>query len=334
MQLNCFPKGATMAVGFMSAVLFSPAALARVNTTAVLNQVNAAMAADRAGDAQRAIKEWSELLRLAPDYAPAFYHRSENYDELTLYPEAIADASEYIRRVPKDSAGWRHRGIIYADAGQTRRGLADCERALQLNPRDAVALALRGDIRRLSKDWKAALQDADAAIRLDPKLWRAYQVKGRVFAEQKNYPKAIAAFTQVMKLAPSWPNPLVARGDAFFDSGNYKSALADYQQAVKKFPDSARAHDGLAVFLASCPDAHWRNGKQAVREATLACNLSGWKDAYALASLAAALAETGDFKGAIKQEERALANPMLIDRVEFKKDLAHYRQGKASRDKP
>ena len=334
MQPNCFSKGATLTIGFTSAVLFSQATLAQASTTAVSNHVKAAIAAERAGDAQRAIKEWSEVLQLAPDYAPAFYYRSEDYDELALYPEAIADASEYIRRVPKDSAGWRHRGIIYADAGQIRRGLADCERALELNPRDPVALALRGDIHRLSKDWKAALQDADAALRFDPQTLAGLSGERSRLRRAKGLLKSDRGFHPGNETSSSMAEPTGRSRRCLLRWRKLQICPRGLSTGGQEFPASARAHDSLARFLASCPNPHFRNGKQAVHEAILACNLSGWKDAYALSTLAAALAEIGDFKGAIKQEERALANPMLIDRTDFEKDLANYRRGKPSRNKP
>jgi tetratricopeptide (TPR) repeat protein len=304
------------------------------NSARITDHIRAAGAAEKAHDVQTAAKEWSEVIRLAPNYAPAFYYRAKDYDELTRYPNAIADANAYVRLAPQDSAGWRQLGIIYADAGQIQKGLAACNRALQLNPKDVTALAFRADIYRLAKNWKEALRDADAGIRLDRRISRPHQVKGRVYAELKDYPKAIAAFSEVIKRDPSWPNPLVARGDAFLDAGDYKSALADYETAVRRFPNSSRTHQALATFLATCPDAQWRNGKRAMEEGRVACNLSGGKDAYALASLAAALAETGDFKGAIKAQNSALSQPMLIDRAEFEKDLANYKQGKPSRNKP
>jgi tetratricopeptide (TPR) repeat protein len=180
---------------------------------------------------------------------------------------------------------------------------------------------LRGDVYRLNKQWDEALKDADTAIGLDAKLPRAYQVKGRVYAERKEYHEAVAAFTKVIDLAPSYPNALVARGDAYAEDRNYRAALTDFRQAVKRFPKSARTHDGLAWFLATCPEARWRDGRQAVSEATLACVLSNWKDANNLDSLAAALAETGDFDQATRRAEQALKQPLLDDRERWKNIL-------------
>jgi tetratricopeptide (TPR) repeat protein len=135
-------------------------------------------------------------------------------------------------------------------------------------------------------------------------------------------------------LNPTWPNSLVARGDAYADAGNYRAALADFREAVRRFPKSARTHDGLAWFLATCPDGRWRDGKQAVNEATLGCALSDWGDAYNLNSLAAALAETGDFEQAVMRSTQALKGASPSDRKRFEEQLASYRQGKPWRELP
>ncbi len=158
--------------------------------------------------------------------------------------------------------------------------------------------------------------------------------KGSSLCRTKRLPSSDRSFHPGDELKPFWPNPLVARADAFFDSGNYKSALADYEEAVTNSPKSARARTALARFLAVCPDARWRDGQRAFREATLACKLSGEHDPYDLAALAAALAETGNFTAAVKQQEKALAIPFVIDRAEFEKDLADYKKGKPARHRP
>ena len=47
--------------------------------------------------------------------------------------------------------------------------------------------------------------------------------------------------------------------------------------------------------LATSPDAKLRNGRRAIELATRACELTKYKAAYILSTLAAAYAETGDF---------------------------------------
>src|SRR5262249_18331256 len=145
-----------------------------------------------------------------------------------------------------------------------------------------------------------------------------------------------AAFDKVIHLKSDWPNPLVARAGAFESAGDFKRAAADYRLAIKRFPKSETAHDGMAWFLATCREASFRDGKEAVREATLACELAGWKDPYVVATLAAALAETGDFAGAVQRGEQALKAPVLPSeyRQKIEKQLASYRANKPWRDLP
>ena len=58
--------------------------------------------------------------------------------------------------------------------------------------------------------------------------------------------------------------------------------------------------------LATCPDPAHRDGKKAVENGTIACELTDWKVSAQLDTLAAAYAEAGDFLNAIKLENQAI----------------------------
>ena len=57
----------------------------------------------------------------------------------------------------------------------------------------------------------------------------------------------------------------------------------------------------------SYPDQSYRNGQQALKDATSACKLIDWKDEDMIDTLATAYAEVGDFDSAVRYEEQALA---------------------------
>jgi hypothetical protein len=66
------------------------------------------------------------------------------------------------------------------------------------------------------------------------------------------------------------------------------------------------AYSGLATIRASCTDSSIRDGAEAVRAATKACELTGWKDSQNLDLLAIAYAESENFPKAVEYEKQAL----------------------------
>jgi TPR repeat protein len=114
---------------------------------------------------------------------------------------------------------------------------------------------------------------------------------------------------------------------------DYPKALDLYHKAVDQGRPSPNAFNDFAWFLATCPDDSQRNGKEAVRYATKACELTEWKDANFIGTLAAAYAEIGDFDQAIKYQKQAMelggADP---DKQQMERSIELYRHRKPYRE--
>ena len=119
--------------------------------------------------------------------------------------------------------------------------------------------------------------------------------------------------------------------------GEYGEAIQFYQAALQAPPDQDGILNNLTWLLASCPDAAFRNGPEAVRLASRACELTGYTRPLFIGTLAAAQAEVGDFPAAIATAQRAaaLATNLRLDEIAAKnRELIQlYRQGQPFHEK-
>jgi hypothetical protein len=95
----------------------------------------------------------------------------------------------------------------------------------------------------------------------------------------------------------------------------------------------ARVLSDRAWFRATCPNASFRNGQQAVKDAKTACSIMIWKDEHMIDTLAVAYAEIGGFNSAVQYASQALAvkgiSPDSTKR--FQQHLALFEQRKPIR---
>jgi tetratricopeptide (TPR) repeat protein len=124
------------------------------------------------------------------------------------------------------------------------------------------------------------------------------------------------------------------RGVAHSALAQYDQAIADFDAAISVDPRDVSPQRELAWLRATCTRPQYRDAAAAVRIATNACELSAWKDAHSLDTLAAAYAESGNFSQAIHWQAKAIA---LADRPlkkAFEARLDLYKAGKPYREEP
>ena len=86
--------------------------------------------------------------------------------------------------------------------------------------------------------------------------------------------------------------------------------------------------------MATSPDEAIRDGKEAVRLATKACELSEYKNAQDLQVLAAAFAEDKQFDRAVGWQEKVVAAAMEEEKAEAQKVLEGFKAQKPYREEP
>jgi tetratricopeptide (TPR) repeat protein len=80
--------------------------------------------------------------------------------------------------------------------------------------------------------------------------------------------------------------------------GNSREAIARYREALRLDPDHVESLNNLAWILATDPDPRNRDGAEAVRLATHACELTHFHQPFLMGALAAAQAEAGQYDSA------------------------------------
>jgi Flp pilus assembly protein TadD len=136
-----------------------------------------------------------------------------------------------------------------------------------------------------------------------------YSNRGTAYATEEKYKEAFADFNKAISLDPTNVAFYGNRAIAYVQARNFKAAMADLNRALQRDPTTPRNYNDLAWFLATCPDAGFRNGARAIQYATKACEMTKWKNGDFVDTLAAAYAEAGQFEEAVKREQQVLELP-------------------------
>jgi len=150
------------------------------------------------------ISDYSEAIRLKPDYAEAYNNRGVAFDNKRDYSQAIANYNEAIRLEPDDAIAYNDRGKAYIDIGDYNRAVVDFNEAIRLKSDFPEAYNNRGIADRKTGKTDQAITDYNEAIRLKSDYANAYLNRGIVYEEdKKDYQQANRDYQQYLDLGGS-----------------------------------------------------------------------------------------------------------------------------------
>jgi tetratricopeptide (TPR) repeat protein len=245
--------------------------------------------------------------------------------------QAMQDFHEAVRLDPQRWKSYHHRGVCYALAGKFEQALSDFTKTVELRPTYASAWFNRGEIHYELGQFTEALADYDAAIRLQPEDAGYYTSRGHAHFQVRHFDEALADYHHAVQLDPQNPERLVYRGEAFRSLGRWAEAATDFRHAVNLDARFGRALQSAAWLMATCPDAKYRHPELAVRAARKAIEIDGEDDYIYLDTLAAALANQGQFEDAQRTVRRAIRLAPPENAVPLQQRFALYRSSKPFR---
>ena len=184
--------------------------------------------------------------------------------------------------------------------------MADLALAIQLDPTEASYRVARAEAYSGQGKHRLAMVDYDDALRLEPDNPSIWLSRGNEWRRDLKLDQAIADYSRAIQLNPRYAPAYVARGNVWKQRRAFDRAIDEFSFLIRLEPQNALAHQTLARMLATCIEAHFRNGKWAIDEAKRACELTSWRDPDCLDTFAAACAEVGDYDAAVKWQNEAI----------------------------
>jgi Tfp pilus assembly protein PilF len=194
---------------------------------------------------------------------------------------------------------------------------------------DAQDLLQKGDV-------AGAKRNVDTVIQRDPTFWPALYVRAQIYSHQGKYDMALKDCNEALRQDRTVVEAALLRATINGHLGKYAESLKEFDYLVSLHPRNvtlARVLSDRAWLRATCPNASFRNGQQAVKDAKAACSIMVWKDEHMIDTLAAAYAETGDFNSAVQYASQALAMKGISPESTklFQRHLALFQQHKPIR---
>ncbi len=220
--------------------------------------------------------------------------------------EALHDFEEAIHFDPERWRAIHNRGVLMAQAGKFELAFDDFTHTIELQPEYAKAYSNRAALLVVAGRLEQAADDYQQAVNLDPGLAVAQRGLGRCCHALGRLDESLARFDAAVQLDANNAYTLACRGDLLTDLGQYAEAAADYNRALRIEPRSVEAFRGSAWLLSTCPDSSVRNPQLAVERAQAAMQLDRKQDAVNYDTLAAALANAGQFRTAANTVRQAI----------------------------
>jgi tetratricopeptide (TPR) repeat protein len=243
------------------------------------------------------------------DSPPIYIENSTAANRAVNLPEFVNIPSDGLEKIDVPASDLYRiidDALALQQKGENAAALAEWRKALDIDASDArsnngVAISLTQ-----AGDSEEAIRYFRRATELNHDFFEAYYNLGLELIKKNQLDGAIAAWQNAVRIRPDFAAGHENLGYAYYLQGNFADSLNHLRLALQTEPDKVSVLNLAASLLATCPDASLRDGKEAVRLADHARQLTAGQDSSILDTLSAAYAESGRFPQAIQTEQQAM----------------------------
>jgi protein O-mannosyl-transferase len=290
------------------------------------------------GRIEEAMLGYRKALDLDSDYAEAYKNLGLALADLGRYDDALEQHHHALKVDPQYADAYNGIADALQKQGKLEEAAASFRKSLEIKPEQAEAHNDLGFLLSKLGDLDGAIEQYAKALELKPDFADAHKNLAVVLAGKGRIDEAVAEYRKALNTRPHFADALNNLGFILYSKGQVQEALSHWRQGLHIQPNDLNVLKKTAWVLATCHDASLRNGKEAVALAGRAVKLSESKDPSILDILAAAYAETGQFKEAIDTADKALQLPIdndetpLADQIRSRSEL--YRAGSPYHERP
>ena len=135
------------------------------------------------------------------------YERANAYFRLQSYQRAIEDYSWVLKQNPSHVEAYLNRGRSHAARADYLDALRDYNQAIALGPSRAIAYSYRGQAYLRLERYPEALADYARALELNPRDASVHNARGLLYVRIAAYPEAVDAYQHAMAIQPDWATP-------------------------------------------------------------------------------------------------------------------------------
>lgn len=262
------------------------------------------LAYETAGNLDKARDQYEKALALHPDYPGVHNHIGKILQEQGDLPGAWTEFQKELQLNPDSFQAQTGLGEILEQANDLDGARRRYAEALRLQDDEVTHTNLGRVLRRQGK-LAEAHAEFTAALALAPASAEAHNNLGLVLEDEGKMSAALPYYREAVRLDSLKPQYHCNLALALAASGDAEAARAEYRLALLQDPTWPERFAESAWAFATDPRVEVRNGRIALHLAKQACQAVAAPPASSLDALAAAQAESGDFRSAVSTAEQA-----------------------------
>jgi len=158
------------------------------------------------GEVEKALHDYSQVIRLKPNKPEAYNSRARLYFNFTHRDsllKALQNYNKAIQLKPGDAEYYTNRGATYAKLGNTQKALEDLDTAERLDPQFANLYLNRSIIHNNAQRWQASLDDIEKYLQLKPYNSDMWYEKSRLHMVLGQYDAFLEASDKAISMLPN-----------------------------------------------------------------------------------------------------------------------------------